>query len=303
MSSYFGLDKIKRFLTFDDIPTEWVFQDYSKGHLAVLHILLITTFLFQVFSFITATILLNFSELDLSLPIIEDPYFECINWGIIVFLSLFQSLALFKNPHYITPYISKKLSYSNFTISILNSIFVITKSIEENNFFYIFNTILGAISLILTINAYKTARKEHKKLNINKKIEFLGFGVLYSLLLPLIIIEFMTSLTFSINAVGTGLASDEAKVVFFVFCMFIIGFIMLLWEHEFYMSGTIIFHIIGIYCIQKREICEFYKENCSESIQIVCSVMAIGLLVCLGVTVVLEINVKNIVWGKKSVLE
>lgn len=301
MSAYFGLDKIKRFLTFEDIPTEWTFQDYSKGHFVMLHILLSVTFIFQLTCFILAAGLYNFSQLELSVSIIEDPYFDCLNWGVIIFLSFFQSLALVKSPYYITPYISKKLKYSNLAISILCSLFTITKSITQQHFLSIFNTILSVICFILAINAYKIAHNQQKKLNLNKKIEFLGFSVMYSLLMPLMLIEFITSLAFSIKVIGYGLASDHIKVIIFVFCIFIIGFVVLLWKQEFYMSGTIIFHILGVYSVQKREVCEYYREHCSEKVQIVCLVLAVGLGVCLGMMMIFERDKKKIMMKKEVV--
>ena len=79
--------------------------------------------------------------------------------------------------------------------------------------------------------------------------------------------------------------SNENAVIIFISIIFVIGLLLLVTIKEYYMTGTIIYDLIGIFTVQQREICTKYKDYCSDTIQYLCIIFALSLGICLGISI------------------
>ena len=276
---------IKGLLTFEEIPKEWIFQDYTMGHSIVLYLILILSFLFQIIGFFASEFNIGYNEIPYRHPVIQDPYFESINWGIVSALSLFQIVSLYQNPYIIIPYISQDLKYCNFTVSILTIFFFITRSTYNTRFAWIMNTISLILSNGISIYAYVISIK-HNEITSKNWAEFLGFRVLYSLLIPLVSIELSCSLMFSLSIFGKTPVSDTDKVIGFITILFVIGVALLIFTRELWTIGSILYYLMGILSIQQREICVISRRNCSKLVQLLCVVysLVLGIGICIAIS-------------------
>lgn len=263
-----------RVITFESIPAEWIFQDYTMGHSILLYILLTISSLFQIVGFFASEFYIGFIQINSHKTRIQDPYFESINWGVICVLSLFQIVSLYKNPYLTIPYIAKKLNYLNFTLTFLTTFFFIMRSTNDSDFAWIMNCFFLAISISMCLYAYLIGIQD-KKIRIARWTEYLAFRTLYSMLLPLLLIEFASLL---INPVNTRKenTSEELKILIFISLIFAIGLILTLLK-EFTIVFSIIYYLLGIFSIQLRETCKYSYGKCSPLIQLLCGIYSIFL--------------------------
>ena len=283
---------IKGLFTLEVIPKEWIFQDYTIGHSIVLYLILILSSLFQLIGFFSSEFHIGYNAIHHNYPVIQDPYFESINWGVVSVLALFQPFSLYRNPYIIIPYISQDLKYCNFTISILTILFFITRSGYDTRFAWIMNTISLTLSNALCIYAYIISIK-NKEISPKNFPEFLGFRVLYSLLIPLISIELGCSLMFSLPIFRGDSGSDTDKVLGFITILFAIGVILLIFTKELWTVGNILYYLMGIFSIQQREICIEYQYDCSHLVKLLCVIYSLALGFGIGVVILYKMCKKS----------
>ena len=262
------------------IPKSWFFQDYSLSHSSMVYILLIISSIFQLLGFFVADFFMNYNQIHPSYPVIQDPYFELINWGVIFFLFILQIFALHINSNEIIPLISENFKFLNITISILCTFFYISRAAYDTKFSWILNSTILIILCLLCFYAYIIVES---KSNWNSRIAYLGFYMTYSLLLPLIFIELISALMRTISFAGHNATSNEEKVIIFITVLFIGGFVILISKKKIFISASVLFYLFGIFSVQKREVCVKFNYYCSETVQYLCIIYGFSLGFAIGI--------------------
>ena len=153
------------------------------------------TYVFQLAGFISYIIKFSPNTIQNHKEIILiQPYFECIQRFLILFLVHFQFHAFYKDPIRILEIISRNLHYGNITITVLSVTVYISITSNDSYINEIYRLLVLIILFILiSFSYYQVYIISINTKNTNIR-QVLGFNILYSLFLPFITIQMARSI-------------------------------------------------------------------------------------------------------------
>ena len=252
---------------------EWTCQDCSIGHLILMIVAMILTYLVQISGFVLSLIFSTPNEVSYhKSAALTQPYFERIQVIVIAFLVHFQFLAFYSEPSSVLMLVSKELKYSNITMTIITGSILLSNIQYTDQFVETFHMNALAVLVLLTSYAYV---KLYKGIGHIRFSQMLGFNVLYSFILPFLAMEFGET-TIRVTSFYTELAMMEyERVVMFACFYFVAGLGFVYYLKDVYMGFGCFFNLLGIFVVQSYNICKDYKNYCSVSAQVVSMLFAV----------------------------
>jgi hypothetical protein len=250
----------------EGVAFEWTCSHCTKGHFIVIIIAMILTYVVQLLSFV---ICLAYLKPDLiqyhQSAALTQPYFECFQLFVLSFIVHFQFHAFYLEPFKILNLISKHLHYTNITATILTSSILISIDYESNHFNQIYQMNTLILLLILITYSY-TALSTYIQTTKNSRFrQILGFNILYSLTLPLIIIELGESI-FRVSSFYNKLfLSESSRVILFTTLYFSLGSSSLFLTSDVYLGLSFALNLLGTCAVQSYNICKDFENYCSTT--------------------------------------
>lgn len=247
--------------------SEWTSVDSSKSHCIMLLFLMMFSYTLQVISFIFAMLYISSKGSSGFKPyVLFQPFLECISISVVLFLGLFQFQALCQHKEKVLKVISIELHYVNITTMVLFTTVFATICIFSSRLTSIYQVIAGIVLFSLYSLCYcKLRLLKNPKVHIQ---ELLGFNILHSIALPLILLEIVNSLISLIN-----FNSDHSDLIVSITTSlyFILGGLSLYLLTDIYLGISFSYNIFNIFIVQTQS-CAQNTNSCNPS-SIVCGLL------------------------------
>ena len=270
-----------------------MYNDYSKKRIRLLKNLHIIGYSLEIISYFFIEIWTGFHQAFFDSPFAVDPIFYTIAWTFICLLGGIMLLLLFEDRKYSIDLITDKTFWLFYPVYVCLAMYFIGKEFK--------NTISGYVIILLSLSLtnimvycvyFKT-----KQLRYKKKLsffEYLSGKVFVSVLLAFVfldlvrvVIEVIFNSSGGTNFLGW---SGNNWVMLLMILVFGVGVVFLTIFQDFWFSWTISFYFFGMYACQKRFLCRYDKNTCSNTIQIAC--LALGSIM-IGFIVITKIISKK----------
>ena len=211
---------------------------------------------------------------------IIQPYFEIFEIMLIIFLVHFQFQAFYNEPFLILEIISRKLHYFNITITIMSSSIFSSSYTYISNFTEIYNMIVLIALVFMIVFVYFQMHQINKLTDRRSLRQVLGFNVLYSVSLSLVVLE-LTNCIIVVSSFHNSLQTTTAeRTLISTSLYFLLGFAGTFALQDVYMGMGVCYNLLGVFVLQTSNICQDTEEDCSLSVQVI-SIVYAGLIAAL----------------------
>ena len=239
----------------DESDPRWKCTDFTRGHLLVMVILMATSYIAQLILFVAAVISLDPTNIHYHHVVtLIQPYFEIFEMMLIIFLVHFQFQAFYNEPFLILEIISRKLNYSNITITIMTSSIFLSSYKYASNFTEIYEMIVQITLLLMTTFVYYQMYQINKQTERRSLRQILGFNVLYSLSLSFTVIELTESIIIVASFNNSLQTTTADRTLISTSLYFLIGFAATFALQDVYIGMGACYNLLGIFVLQNNNI-------------------------------------------------
>jgi hypothetical protein len=248
--------------------SDWYFSDYTRGHLILVVILMLISYLFQVIGF--CCLLMGISKplpSEVRPSFTVEPYLKCAEISILLLLVHFQFYAFWHYPITILEIVSRKLNYTNITMTILYAGVITSFYWEDNELINLIRMVASFCILCLSFFIYYHMRNEVLEHSHCSWTQIAGFNILYSLSLPFFILETANYSLVVIMDDSSIYYSPSSSIITFMGLYCVAATAALLGLKDVYIGLGVALNTFGIFLLQKLNICVDKHKHCSEKVQ------------------------------------
>ena len=259
----------------EGVAFEWTCSHCTKGHFIVIIVAMILTYVIQLLAFIMSLAFLRPQVIvGYKIAALTQPFFESFQMVMIVFVVHFQFHAFYVEPFKILNLISKHLFYTNITVTILTSSILLSFDYDSDHFTQIYQMNTMLMLLILMIFSYYKLRRYLENDRKPRFRQILGFNVLCSFSIPLVVIELGEAI-FRVSSFYNDLAMTVPdRVCLFLCFYFTLGCVSVFLLRDVYLGFGFFINLFGVLVLQSVNICQDYEDYCSVVVQVLAGVFA-----------------------------